>query len=196
MLIVALYSFFSIAYASLDDFVEFDDEQTAAANAELNQNMDTYFAHRDLADEGEDAPIIQFKIFTADEHGDAVGSFQGIDELLRGKSDAFRLLIGQFLIASAHESTSQAVRIRDLQLLEEFSAIMFTADYMDNTNLVWRQLQVIQWSDDGTKKCVFTSESSERVFAFYEDTVADALVDLVTYCSVSLNAHGKKLSES
>ena len=142
--------------------------------------------------DGKDAPIIQLIIYTVEEHGaDTVGSYDAVTQFMRGKSDAFKMLAIQFMTQSLFESTSQISRVSAFEIFDELPAVMFATDYIDFEDNVYQQMQIMQWSDDGGKKCVISSDSSERIAAFYEDSVTDALVELMTYCSVGLNAEGE-----
>lgn len=181
-----------IVNASLDDYIELDEDQAAELNAELGQDVDIYFAHRDLWIDGKDAPLIQFIIYTVEEDGaDTVGSYVSMVQFMQGKSDTFKMLAIEFITRPLFESTSQISRVSDFEFFDELSAFMFATDYIDSEDNVYQQVQIMQWSDDGTKKCVISSDSSERIAAFYEDSVSDALIELMTYCSIGLNAEGE-----
>ena len=97
------------------------------------------------------------------------------------------MLAVQLLTRTAHESTSQVSGVNEFDLFEEFSAFMFIVDYIDHDDDVFQKFQIMQWSEDRKKKCVIASDTSERIAAFYEDSVADALVELMTFCVVGLN---------
>jgi len=188
ILFVTLCGLLGVANASLDDYIELDEEQTVEMNAELGQEVDVYFAHRDLWIDGKDAPFIQFKIYTIEEHGvDSVGSYDNFADLMRGKSDTYKMLVVQHIVGTLHETTSEVNRVRDFEFFEDLSAFMFVVDYIDSDKDVYQQIQIMQWSEDSRKKCVFSSDSSERIVAFYEDSATDALIELMTYCAVGLN---------
>ena len=72
---------------------------------------------------------------------------------------------------------------------------MFIVDYMFEED-VYQQHQIQQWAEDGRSKCVIASDSSERVADFYQDSITDALIDLMSLCSFGLNADGEVLWES
>ena len=194
LLPIILLLFGSVLHASIDDFIELDKESYAEFEIS-GQEADVWFGHRDFF-EGKDAPIIRLKIYTIEEDGfESVGAYSPIVESLRGKSDKFQMLLGQAIASAVHASTSEIFRVTEFELFEESLALVFIVDYMFEED-VYQQHQIQQWAEDGRSKCVIASDSSERVADFYQDSITDALIDLMSLCSFGLNADGEVLWES
>ncbi len=171
------------AFASPADFFKLDAAQTSAVNAEFGLDADAFYAHRDLID-SKDAPLLRFTVYRAREDGaDKIGSFDTFANSIRGKSEKFRLLTAQSWIASMQRL--QALRIAEFDVFEASSAVMWVSDYIEGKE-VFRQFQMMRWSGEGPSKCIVVTEATERVAAFYEDSIRDALVELIETCGAAM----------
>ena len=173
----------TVAFASPADFVELDAAQTSVVNAEFDLDADTFYAHRDLFDT-KDAPLLRFTVYSAQEDGaDKIGSFDAFANSTRGESKKFRLLTAQSWIAATQGL--QALRIAEFDVFEVSSAVMWVSDYIEGDE-VFRQFQMMRWSGDGQRKCTVVTEARERVASFYEDSIRDALMELIKTCGAAM----------
>jgi hypothetical protein len=175
-------------FAGLDDFFELDEEMVVELNNEIGVKSDMYWAHLDF-DTEESAPIIRLKILRAETDPRMVGSYSTLRQALRGKSTSYQTLqLQAWLLSQQSPELVLAVRVTNYDFDDDLSILILGSEYLDSEDTVWEQFQLLQWADDENSKCIIVSDIESRVSAYYSETVIDAMVEIVEWCSVGLNA--------